>query len=208
VDDVAAYRTARELHTFTITQYGAVTAAANNRWYPCQLAAGAVYPFPLINRFDWGNNGFASGASPYNPSTVLLTGESVGTARGSGFYAREDGTYHVLATVAVKSSSGASNQFAALRLQKNATYNNPGLFSVGGTTLLQSQALELIASANFGHPGLVGGSAMVFNVSHRCLLARGDVVQVEFYKTNTNTNALGNAAGDLLRLHVKQELTQ
>jgi hypothetical protein len=210
VDDVAAYRTAHELSAVNPLNYTIPGGAPVNQWYPVRFLASTLYPFTINYRYDWGNVGFGH-ATPnaYDNSSIQLTGVLVGAARGCGYYVREDGTYQIHANVAVTSGSPASGQYTTARIVKNATYHNPNGYNIGGTPLLQVQVAELQATAQFGNPALGGNRAMIFHLTTRAVLARGDLVQVEWFRTNTNhTPQAAAAARALCWLHVKQELLE
>jgi hypothetical protein len=204
VDDAGLYRTARELSTFTINPY--TLPGATLGWYPVRTTSPGYPSTYALGRFDYGNNHFSSGANPSNPTTVTLTGESIGTSRGDGFYCREDGVYQVNAIVCVNSSSNAT-QYSCARLVRNATYN-ANYTNATGVVLYQSGVDELLPVANFGNANVIGQRAMIQVISTRVALQRGDTLSLEWNRTLSNQNALGSAAGNLLRFNVKQEFAQ
>lgn len=215
VDDVAMYRTARELVTFTLNSYQP-TAAGTPSWNALRWVRPAP-PFTLFGRYDLGYQCFQSaGLAPMGATTIPTTGESLGTLRGDGYYAREDHTVNLSATYAIASTQPAIGLLAvqrvsALRIVLNATYDANTHASSGGTVVCVGQSSIMVANAALNNPDVPGASsalqACVCNVSARVPLKKGDLLQVEFSRTNTDVFSLGGSAQSA-NLSIKQDLAQ
>lgn len=208
-DDVAAYRTGRELNTFGYGMPGAVPTVG---WTAIALFFNSYPTNPFYNGrwYDWGNNAFDTGLSNWvGNSTIYLTGELIGANFGQGFYARESGTYLVNGTFAVGSTSAAANQNSSFRLVKNATYAGAGAINAGGTVVVQTDAINLQPRAGFAS-GLIPVAyqrAGIATVSTRVQLSRGDRLTLEFYRGNL-FQSMNLFSDELMVLDIKQEITQ
>lgn len=210
VDRVGFYRTARELVTINDYTAGgtnyAPPGAAVNDWVAMRWNAPA-YPSSSLKKYDWAHNAFDSGTAPDGATTIPATGESLGTGFGSGWYAREDMTVGLRATVTVGNTTAGTARAVQLRIVKNATYNANHV-NTGGTVIIQSIQLSTAVAASLGNAEVASARAVMLTISARVPLQRGDRLTVEWYRVNADENVEPSATGTLTHLSVKQDLAQ
>jgi len=204
VDRVSVYRTARELVTFTIGNY--VTPPGFNDLWKAIRWTTPDFPASLYARYDWGQNAFDSGASPFTASTIPSTGEAIGLSFGSGFYAREDMTVLVDCIVAIGANAAQQVQ---VRLVVNAVYD-VNHTNVGGIVVAQGPHQDLVNAVTLGNAAITGlglNKAGQLLITARISLKRGDRVTAEWYKVSNNMSPIGVDV-TVNHFSVKQELTQ
>jgi hypothetical protein len=205
VDDVAFYRTARELVSYAEVISYNTPVGSTSSWHAIRFGTPTV-PSNDPAQYDLGKQCFQSGSTPFAATTIPSTGEALGTGFGSGFYAREDMTVLVTATVTIESATGAGTT-TALRLVKNATYDSNHENS-GGTVLAGSQQSTLVASANLGNAAITANAAAIMTLSNRVRLKRGDRLTVEFYRNINDSIAAADSSGTLTNIAIKQDIAQ
>jgi hypothetical protein len=229
IDDVALYRTARELKSYYDTNVmGSLTPV--DQWFPVRWV---TQPYPLTvlehsvtHSNDWGNNHFQSGtgATALGLATVPLTGETVLDNSGAsvsnagwGFYAREDGLYHIQATVIAVSPSNAVGQYMPVRIVKNATYNAVAnqWYNTGGLVLFQGNAQQLEPKGVFGNAALNASAflrATIMNMQTTVNLKKGERITVEWYRHNFGGISIPipfpSLLSDATKIQIKHEQVQ
>ena len=212
VDDVSAYRTAREHSSFVLNPWG--TIAGTGGWHNLNIRSATTTP--VNGSHDFGNNALTysigngsfvnrqNGAIQVLDPTLFL---------GSGFYCRENGTYIVSATctLAVQSAGAlpAVLPDACMRLIVNPTYTNAVVraqqANTGGTVVATAASGNWVNPGSINVTGLLANSMVaVMTISQRIELQAGDRLCMEFLRSvsaGVSPNPLGSGTSENARLN-------
>lgn len=200
IDDVAAFRTAREWQGHDAFVSGSYPTSSSAGWYT------VIFPIAAsmgTRTKDFGWQAFRPDGTKTGPTSVAFTGEALGNGKGWGFLAREDMTVNVTATVPI---IGYTDNVSALRIARNGTIDADGEYS-GGEQLFVGPSVQLVpkaalSAAGYTFPGPPTYAA-ILSVSGRVTLKRGDLLSIQFLRTSSEAPFGGGAT-----ISVKQDLTQ
>lgn len=186
VDTVSVYRTAREDRTFHLNAYP-YGAACNDLWCATRLRGSGASP--VFRTHDWGHNHYITDTATGFLSIAREDGsiELIGPAGayGTGFYAKEAGTYLVTASVALYTpvASPVTTHSPQIRIVRNATYvdNATQPTNTGGTVVAQASGGTWVSAPRF-NPLILAGAISTATISCRSYLATGERLSLEFFR--------------------------